>query len=133
MTGQRLREIREAKGLKQNFVADRAGLTKQQLSRIETGVRDITLNEFVAIARAMGEEPGDLLPSTGGVAMDLRPLVELLSELSTSSRRRAAIILEQLAELDAERPAPPHLSGRVTPTRPEAVSVLEEIAVHDRK
>lgn len=52
--------IIEAKGLKQNAVAERAGFSKQQLSAMLNGRRIIKVCDVLAIADALGVEVNEL-------------------------------------------------------------------------
>ena len=58
----RIAEIRARRGMKQADLAAAAGLTTVTISRLETGVRDLGQDQAVALARALGVQPGDLMP-----------------------------------------------------------------------
>lgn len=58
---QRLREIREEKGLKQNAVADALGIDKASMSRLESGERGMSTGELVALAGLFGLRVDDLV------------------------------------------------------------------------
>lgn len=49
------------RGFKQAAIADKAGLTNQQLSDIVNKRRRLDANEMVSLCRAMGITPNDLL------------------------------------------------------------------------
>lgn len=51
--GQRIAELRKAKGLTQEKLADRAGLQRTHVSRIEAGKYSVTLDVLQAIAEVM--------------------------------------------------------------------------------
>jgi transcriptional regulator with XRE-family HTH domain len=51
--GQRLRRIRDEKGLRQGFIADKANITQAHLSRIENDESGVTRNTLRKIAEAM--------------------------------------------------------------------------------
>jgi transcriptional regulator with XRE-family HTH domain len=55
------REWRLARGLKQEQVADRARLSQETISRLESGKTEYTKANLEALAHAYGCEPGDLL------------------------------------------------------------------------
>jgi transcriptional regulator with XRE-family HTH domain len=60
--GARLRSIREAKGLTQEQVAERAGMAYQAVARIERGDADNpTWKTVQKLAEALGVEPNDFL------------------------------------------------------------------------
>lgn len=58
-----LRRIREKRGLSQQSLADRAGVTKSTVYEAETGRRTPMLDSLGKIADALGVEVADLLPS----------------------------------------------------------------------
>ena len=52
--GQRIAELRKEKGLTQQDVADRTGLQRNHLSRIEQGRYSVGFDTLQAIAEALG-------------------------------------------------------------------------------
>jgi transcriptional regulator with XRE-family HTH domain len=65
--GSRVRELREEQGLTITDLANRAGLTRNAVSRIELGHRTPGVATADKIARALGVGPGELfeLPLAG--------------------------------------------------------------------
>jgi len=59
--GDRVREFREAKGWSQEELADRAALHRTYIGAVERGERNISLNNIVKLAQALGVEPRELL------------------------------------------------------------------------
>lgn len=57
----RIRYIREAKGLTQGDAAVRAGITESALSMIESGVRKPSLPVLLRVAEALDVEAGHLI------------------------------------------------------------------------
>lgn len=51
IVGQRIRQLRTERNIKQDEVANSIGISKQMLSNIETGYRDATLDVSVALAQ----------------------------------------------------------------------------------
>ncbi|MEV6821290.1 helix-turn-helix transcriptional regulator [Nocardiopsis dassonvillei] len=51
--GARIRELREAKGLSQEKLADLAGVHRTYMSSVERGQRNVGLDNIVAIAEAL--------------------------------------------------------------------------------
>jgi len=51
IVGQRIRQLRTGRNIKQDEVASSIGISKQMLSNIETGYRDATLDVSVALAQ----------------------------------------------------------------------------------
>ena len=65
------REVREASGISQRSLSDRAGLTQSHISHIESGKTDPGLSSFIDMARALDLElilvPKKLLPAVQGL------------------------------------------------------------------
>jgi transcriptional regulator with XRE-family HTH domain len=59
----RLRELRVKKGISQEEFAERAGLHRNYVSRLEKAEQSPTLDRICALAAALGVKPGDLLKS----------------------------------------------------------------------
>jgi transcriptional regulator with XRE-family HTH domain len=59
--GLALRKIRKAKKLSQATVAQRAGLTREYVNKIEAGRYDPPLSTINALAKALGVKVGRLL------------------------------------------------------------------------
>jgi transcriptional regulator with XRE-family HTH domain len=55
--GGNIRRYRQSKGIKQEYLATRLGLTKSALSRIENGARDTTLKNILQIAVVLEINP----------------------------------------------------------------------------
>ena len=60
----RLREIREAQGMSQRWLADLAGITQAALFRLETGETDPRLSTLRQIAKALGVTVGEIIGET---------------------------------------------------------------------
>jgi len=58
--GQRLREIREQKGLSQERLAALAGLNRTYISKIERGERTVSIKTVAALAQGLEVEAKDL-------------------------------------------------------------------------
>ena len=59
-----LKALRKAKGLTQHALADITGMNIRQIQKIESGesnIRNITFENGIALAEALGVEPKDLL------------------------------------------------------------------------
>lgn len=61
--GAKIKELRKAVGLSQQRLADDANLEKKQIQRIEKAEHSATLAIVVAIAKALGKQPYELLKS----------------------------------------------------------------------
>jgi transcriptional regulator with XRE-family HTH domain len=60
--GERVRELREARGLSQEELGFRAGLHRTAVSFIERAQRSSTLETIEKLATALEVEPGELMP-----------------------------------------------------------------------
>lgn len=79
MYGRILRQLRESKGRSQGDVAREVSISPAHLARLEAEQRGLYLDDFVAIAEALGEKPGNLLPNDVGAIGHLKPLVDQLA------------------------------------------------------
>jgi len=61
MIQSRIREIRRAKGMTLQQVADRVGTTAQTIGRLETGMRTLSIDWVRKIAEGLGADPSELL------------------------------------------------------------------------
>lgn len=72
--GQRIRELRESRGLTSKDLAERAGITPQSMSRIELGRHDVTFSTLRSILGAMNYKLKDLsAPPTEEAEIDAAP------------------------------------------------------------
>jgi transcriptional regulator with XRE-family HTH domain len=60
--GQTVRHLREARNMSQEQLADASRLHSTHISLIETGRRSVRLETIMRLARALGIQPGQLLP-----------------------------------------------------------------------
>ncbi len=56
-----LADAREKQGISQRELSRRLDMHPMTIMRLENGKRDLTLGEFITIATALGEEPGEVL------------------------------------------------------------------------
>lgn len=64
-TGQKIRQIRKAKGLKISEVENRAGLSEGNLSRVERGVQWLSEEKLFAVADALGVNAAEFFEPEG--------------------------------------------------------------------
>ena len=60
--GRRLLAARERRALSQTLLGARTGISQTTIANIEGGVSQVTLFNFLAIARELGVEPTELFP-----------------------------------------------------------------------
>ena len=112
MYGRILRQLRESKGRSQAEIARSVGISPAQLARLESSQRGLYLEDFVSIAEALGEKPGNLLPNDLGELGHLKPLIDRLATLKPEFLARVTAILgkivlltEDVAEAPRSKPA----------------------------
>jgi transcriptional regulator with XRE-family HTH domain len=59
--GRTVRRLRQVRGLSQLALAERAGVTREYIARLEGGAHDPTLGTLRKLATALGVTPGDLI------------------------------------------------------------------------
>jgi transcriptional regulator with XRE-family HTH domain len=67
LVGQNFTRLRKQKGLTQEQVADRSGISQQYLSGLESGRRNPTVITLHHLAQALGVTPVDLISPEGEV------------------------------------------------------------------
>jgi transcriptional regulator with XRE-family HTH domain len=110
MYGRILRQLREAKGRAQAEVARSVGISPAQLARLEANQRRLYVEDFVNIAEALGEKPGNLLANDLGEIGHLKPLIDRLASVSPELLLPVSAIIEKIVRLtervqhDGEKP-----------------------------
>lgn len=115
MYGRILRHLRESKGLSQAEVAKAVAISPAQLARLEGEQRGLYVRDFVSIAEALGEKPGNLLPNDVGAIGHVKPLVdrlaavppELLPQVTAIVTKVAALAESVVADAPAEAASQP--------------------------
>src|SRR4051794_20233743 len=96
----RLRERRIMLGLSQQDLAAKVGITYQQAHKYETGANRISAGRLLAIAHALGVEPGHFFEGQGDApAAPPAPAQRLLLELARSFAALPRRQQQALAEL----------------------------------
>lgn len=108
MYGHVLRQLREAKGRGQAELARSVGISPAQLARLEANQRGLYVEDFVRIAEALGEKPGNLLPNDLGDIGHLKPLIDRLAAMKPEFLARVTHIIEKIILLteDVSNAAP---------------------------
>ena len=60
--GNRIRELRTAKGYSQEGIADASGMGRTYMGRVERGEQNISIQNLIQIAFALNAEVGQLIP-----------------------------------------------------------------------
>ena len=64
--GRKLKALRERRGVSQAELADRAGLSREYVNKLEAGKYDPTLGTLGRLAKALGVTERELLYARGG-------------------------------------------------------------------
>ena len=97
--GRILKELRIAQGRSQADVARTVGISAAQLARLESHQRGLYLEDFVRIAEALGEKPGNLLPNDLGSIGHLKLIIDRLASLRPQHLPLAAAIIDKIVAL----------------------------------
>ena len=121
MYGQILRKLRESRSRSQAEVARSVGMSPAHLARLESNQRGLYLDDFVRIAEALGERPGNLLPNDLGDIGHLKPLIDRLATVKPEFLSRLAAIIDKIVQLTDYLPAtPPTEAGSSAQPSPAA-------------
>lgn len=102
MYGPILKQLRESKERSQADVARSVGISPAHLARLESNQRGLYVVDFVRIAVALGEKPGNLLPNDLGEMGHLKPLIDRLLAVRPEFLPRVAAILTKILLLTEE-------------------------------
>lgn len=102
MYGRILRQLRESKSRSQAEVARSVGISPAQLARLEANQRGLYVEDFVSIAEALGEKPGNLLPNDLGDISHLKPLIDRLISIKPEFLARVTTILDKVVLLTTD-------------------------------
>jgi hypothetical protein len=81
-------------------------MSPAQLARLESDQRGLYVVDFVRIAEALGEKPGNLLANDLGDIAHLKPLIDRLASIRPELLSRVEVLIEQIARLTEEASAP---------------------------
>lgn len=112
MYGRILRQLRESKGRAQAEVARSVGISPAHLARLESNQRGLYVEDFVLIAEALGEKPGNLLPNDIGNIGHLKPLIDKLTKVRPELLPRVSSIIEKIVLLTDDMTAAAHAPER---------------------
>lgn len=122
MHGRILRQLRESKGRSQVEVARSVGISPAQLARLEANQRGLYLEDFVTIAEALGEKPGNLLPNDLGDIAHLKPLIDRLSAVRPEFLSPVATIIGKIVLLTESVTAATRMPGQKQGGKPRRKS-----------
>ena len=74
-------------------------ISPAHLARLEAGQRGLYIEDFVSIAEALGEKPGNLLPNDVGAIGHVKPLVDRLAAVPPELLPHVTAILAKVVAL----------------------------------
>ena len=101
--GDRIREIREAKRLTQDQLAERTGISKGFLSDVENGKRNVSSEYLLRIANALNASVDYLLRGTSQPSTGPGEPIMIPHELSLAAERLKLSYSETIELLEAHR------------------------------
>lgn len=99
----RLIEAVKASGLKQIYIAREAGISPSKLSKVLKRHQSLEVEEFIAIARAIGVDPGRLFTDRD-LVVELEELRQAYAEAQRVHERLAALLPEARVKRDRVLP-----------------------------
>lgn len=101
--GRHVRSLRRVRGVTQEALAERAGLSTDTIRRIEYGNFSPSLDTLTKVCRGLSIQPSTLFESfeLGGEGMETKTLLDLIHSLTPPTRELAIDLLRVLA---AHRP-----------------------------
>jgi Zn-dependent peptidase ImmA (M78 family)/transcriptional regulator with XRE-family HTH domain len=123
--GARMAKLREARGMTGTQLGRALGLSKSQISKIESGARRIDVSELAEMADVLGVTLGELLgtPRSRSLALAARVMTQPTDGADLDARRRLRQLLEAESVLGGVcglRPAMPSVAGIAALERVEA-------------
>jgi transcriptional regulator with XRE-family HTH domain len=120
--GRRVASLREARGLTGSQFGLRLGLTKSQVSKIESGARRVDVSELAVMADVLGVTLGELLgaPRSRSLALAGRVMTQPAQGADRTALRRLRQLLEAESVLESTcglRPAAPSPAGEAVVAR----------------
>ena len=96
--GGRIREKREAAGLTQEQLAERAGISGNAISRYETAENEMRISTLFKIADGLGTSPEGLMPERFKNESNSE-IIGLLEKMDDASRAAVIQIIKKLAAI----------------------------------
>ena len=96
--GNRIQQYREARGLTQEELAVRTGISVKHISVLERGVKTPRLETFVTIANELGVTPYELLADESESSDYLKAIVEKIAPLPPEKQEKVYKIVCTVTE-----------------------------------
>jgi transcriptional regulator with XRE-family HTH domain len=112
--GDRIRLVRESKGLTQDQLATAAGISKSFISEVENGKRNVSAQNLLRIANALGASIEYLMRGVSAAPQQEAAAVTVPPELATAAERLGLSFSETLDLLQTQRSVVARRSGAVS-------------------
>ena len=89
LLGKRIKALRNAKGLTQEDIADKIGISRQKYARVESGTNSITLDILVKIAKELNVQVGDITK-----VLEEMPVIEYRAGIEKNSSEKIFDMLD---------------------------------------
>lgn len=96
--GNRIQQIREQRGLTQDDLASRTGISIKHISVLERGVKEPRLATFLKIAEALGVTPNELLINEADDMDYESAIAHRVSQLPKEKQEKLLKIIDTLVE-----------------------------------
>lgn len=132
--GERIATLRAARGLTGDQLGRALGLTKSQVSKIESGTRKLDISEVAMVAEALGVTLAEVLgvERKGSLALAARVMTAPGQDQTAPARRRVRQILETeaaLADAVGLRPARPSAAGSAVLEQVNGAGLADAVTV----
>ena len=97
-------------------------MSPAQLARLEANQRGLYVDDFIRIAEALGEKPGNLLSNDLGDIGHLKPLIDRLATIPAELLPRVSTIIEKLVLLTEDMTAAARLTVKRQDEKPRRKS-----------
>lgn len=100
--GQRIREIRERRGISQETLAHKLGISFQQVQKYEKGHNRIGVSRLIAIATALQVDIAQLIPSATPVIRGIAPFSPKIMEICRRLEKLQPVQIDAMARIIGE-------------------------------
>ena len=97
--GSRIRERRQALGMSQEALAEKAGISANTVSRIEGGLMAMSVGIFQKLVQALGLDDGGLFCQAGSAERGNSAARDIFSRISHMEQREREIVMQTVKAL----------------------------------
>ena len=96
--GNRIRELREARGLTQEELAAKTGISYKHISVLERGIKEPRLSTLFSIAEVLCVSPGVLIAPKKNACASAEQIFNRIAELPLEKQEKLCRIIDTLIE-----------------------------------